>query len=135
MLACHWPQGVLYSHRANFLQTFTMAAADALCLRSATCIMAIVPLFHANAWGLAFGAPMFGSKLVLPGQAPAPVRGTKPSCLASSLPLPASCSSACRRTMWLLFGAQILRTKAVLPGQDRDAGPGCKADGRQARTP
>ena len=88
-------QGVLYSHRANFLQTFTMAAADALCLRSATSIMAIVPLFHANAWGLAFGAPMFGSKLVLPGQAPAPVSGTKPSCLASSLSPPASCWSAC----------------------------------------
>ncbi|CAK0787064.1 hypothetical protein CVIRNUC_010280 [Coccomyxa viridis] len=61
------PKGVLYSHRANFLHTFTMAMPDALSLSSATSIMAIVPLFHANAWGLVFGAPMFGSKLVLPG--------------------------------------------------------------------
>ena len=60
-------QGVLYSHRANFLQSFTMSMPDACCLTSATTVLAIVPMFHANSWALAFGAPMFGSKLVLPG--------------------------------------------------------------------
>ena len=88
LMARHCLQGVLYSHRANFLHTFTMAMPDALSLSSATSIMAIVPLFHANAWGLVFGAPMFGSKLVLPGPTPAPVCSARSNCLARSLLLP-----------------------------------------------
>lgn len=60
-------QGVLYSHRSNFLQSFTMSMADACGLTAAASVLAIVPMFHANSWALAFGAPMFGSKLVLPG--------------------------------------------------------------------
>lgn len=97
-------QGVLYSHRANFLHTFTMAMPDALSLSSATSIMAIVPLFHANAWGLVFGAPMFGSKLVLPGQTP--VSGARSNCLTRSLLLPASCWSACSSHVIHVWGAR-----------------------------
>ena len=100
-------QGVLYSHRANFLHTFTMAMPDALSLSSATSIMAIVPLFHANAWGLVFGAPMFGSKLVLPGHTPAPVSGARANCLTHSLLLPASCWSACSSHVVHVWGAKI----------------------------
>jgi acyl-CoA synthetase (AMP-forming)/AMP-acid ligase II len=41
--------------------------ADSGGLSAMDCVMPVVPMFHANAWGLAFAAPMAGAKLVLPG--------------------------------------------------------------------
>jgi len=61
------PKGVLYSHRSNVLHAFVASQADAMGLRAVDCVMPIVPMFHANAWALAFSAPMVGCKLVLPG--------------------------------------------------------------------
>jgi acyl-CoA synthetase (AMP-forming)/AMP-acid ligase II len=63
------PKGVVYSHRSNVLHGMAVNAADALGLRCTDAIMPIVPMFHANAWGIAFAAPMAGSKLVMPGGA------------------------------------------------------------------
>jgi len=60
-------QGVLYSHRANFLHAFTVAMPDASCMTAATSVLAVVPAFHANCWGLLFTAPLVGAKLVMPG--------------------------------------------------------------------
>jgi fatty-acyl-CoA synthase len=61
------PKGVLYSHRSNVLHAFMAGQADAQGLRNVDSILPIVPMFHANAWALAFAAPMTGSKLVMPG--------------------------------------------------------------------
>lgn len=61
------PKGVLYSHRSNFLHALAISLPDALDLGSNTTMMAVVPLFHANSWGLSFAAPMVGAKLLLPG--------------------------------------------------------------------
>jgi fatty-acyl-CoA synthase len=61
------PKGVLYSHRSNVLHAFVAAQADAMGLRAVDSVMPIVPMFHANAWAIAFSAPMVGCKLVLPG--------------------------------------------------------------------
>jgi fatty-acyl-CoA synthase len=61
------PKGVLYSHRSNVIHAFIAAQADAMGLRAVDSVMPIVPMFHANAWALAFSAPMVGCKLVLPG--------------------------------------------------------------------
>ncbi|HEY3777139.1 MAG TPA: long-chain-fatty-acid--CoA ligase [Rhizomicrobium sp.] len=61
------PKGVLYSHRSNVLHAFMACQADALGARNADAVMAVAPMFHANAWGIAFTAPMTGAKLVLPG--------------------------------------------------------------------
>ncbi|MBI1328366.1 MAG: long-chain-fatty-acid--CoA ligase [Alphaproteobacteria bacterium] len=61
------PKGVLYSHRSNVLHGFMAAQPDAMCLRNADTVLPVVPMFHANAWALAFAAPMVGSKLVMPG--------------------------------------------------------------------
>ncbi len=61
------PKGVLYSHRSNVLHAFTATQADAMGLRSLDSILPVVPMFHANAWALAFSAPMVGAKLVMPG--------------------------------------------------------------------
>jgi acyl-CoA synthetase (AMP-forming)/AMP-acid ligase II len=61
------PKGVVYSHRSNVLHAMAATAADALCLSSRDTLMPVVPMFHANAWSLAFSGPMAGAKLVLPG--------------------------------------------------------------------
>lgn len=62
------PKGVTYNHRASFLHTLRMLQADVLAITAADCVLAVVPMFHANAWGLPFAAPAVGAKLVLPGQ-------------------------------------------------------------------
>ncbi len=61
------PKGVVYSHRSNVLHTFISNSADAMGLRAVDTVMPVVPLFHANAWGLTFSAPAAGAKLVMPG--------------------------------------------------------------------
>ncbi len=61
------PKGVLYSHRSNFLHTLITLQADVMGASSRDVILAIVPMFHANAWGLAFSAPAVGARLVMPG--------------------------------------------------------------------
>jgi fatty-acyl-CoA synthase len=61
------PKGVLYSHRSNYLHTLQTIAPDAFCLSSRDVVMPVVPMYHANSWGLAFSAPAVGAKLVLPG--------------------------------------------------------------------
>ena len=62
------PKGVLYSHRSNWLLTLRALQAEALGLSSRDVVLAAVPLFHANGWGLAFAAPATGARLVLPGR-------------------------------------------------------------------
>ncbi|MFO1013587.1 MAG: long-chain-fatty-acid--CoA ligase [Caulobacteraceae bacterium] len=61
------PKGVLYSHRSNFLHTFMTLQADVLGLSVMDTILPVVPMFHANAWGIAFSAPAVGARLVMPG--------------------------------------------------------------------
>lgn len=61
------PKGVLYSHRSNFLHTLTIIQPDIFGLGGADSVLPIVPMFHANAWGIAFAAPAVGAKLVMPG--------------------------------------------------------------------
>ena len=61
------PKGVLYSHRSNVLHTFMTLQADVMGLSARDVVLPIVPMFHANAWGIAFSAPAVGAKLVMPG--------------------------------------------------------------------
>jgi fatty-acyl-CoA synthase len=61
------PKGVVYSHRSNVLHGMAVNQADVLGLRSVDAVLPIVPMFHANTWGIAFAAPMAGAKLVMPG--------------------------------------------------------------------
>ena len=66
------PKGVLYSHRALVLHTLGFSIADAFAIRERDVVLTIVPMFHANAWGLPFAAGMLGCSLVLPGPHLAP---------------------------------------------------------------
>ena len=61
------PKGVLYSHRSNFLHTLVTLGADVLAVSACDTVLPIVPMFHANAWGLAFSCPAAGAKMVMPG--------------------------------------------------------------------
>src|SRR5262249_2529441 len=61
------PKGVVYSHRAMVLHSFGVAMVDGLGLSGRDTVMAVVPQFHANAWGIPFAAMMVGAKQVLPG--------------------------------------------------------------------
>ena len=61
------PKGVLYSHRSNFLHTLVSMGVDVLGLSAKDTILPVVPMFHANAWGVAYSAPAAGARLVMPG--------------------------------------------------------------------
>ncbi|PKP76797.1 MAG: long-chain fatty acid--CoA ligase, partial [Alphaproteobacteria bacterium HGW-Alphaproteobacteria-3] len=61
------PKGVLYSHRSNVLHSMAANMGDALGMKSSDAILPVVPMFHANAWGIAFAAPAVGAKIVMPG--------------------------------------------------------------------
>ncbi|MBX9600595.1 MAG: long-chain-fatty-acid--CoA ligase [Bryobacteraceae bacterium] len=61
------PKGVLYGHRSTVLHSYAVCMRDGLSLSTMDNALVIVPLFHANAWGVPYGAAMCGAKLVLPG--------------------------------------------------------------------
>jgi fatty-acyl-CoA synthase len=62
------PKGVSYTHRSSYLHTSRLLQADVIGITAADTVLAMVPMFHANAWGLPFAAPAVGAKLVLPGR-------------------------------------------------------------------
>jgi fatty-acyl-CoA synthase len=62
------PKGVLYSHRSTVLHAMVGNLGDVMGLRARDCVLPVVPMFHVNAWGIPFIAPMAGAKLVLPGR-------------------------------------------------------------------
>ncbi|MER2090882.1 MAG: long-chain fatty acid--CoA ligase [Sporosarcina sp.] len=61
------PKGVVYTHRGLVLHSYALGLADAMGMRERDVIMPIVPMFHANAWGMPFAAVFFGTTQVLPG--------------------------------------------------------------------
>ncbi|WKA51501.1 long-chain fatty acid--CoA ligase [Planococcus liqunii] len=66
------PKGVVYSHRGLVLHSFALGMNDSMGLSERDIAMSIVPMFHANAWGLPFAAVLFGTTQVLPGPGFAP---------------------------------------------------------------
>ena len=62
------PKGVTYTHRSSYLHTLRLLQADVMAISARDCVLTVVPMFHANAWGLPFAAPAAGAKLVLPGR-------------------------------------------------------------------
>lgn len=64
------PQEVTYTHRALLLHSRALCLADAVGVSEQDTTLMMVPLFHANAWGLPFAAVWMGTALVLPGPHP-----------------------------------------------------------------
>ena len=66
------PKGVAYSHRAVYLHSLTSATVDVLSLSERDRVMAIVPMFHANCWGLPYSSTLVGADQIFPGVRPGP---------------------------------------------------------------
>ncbi|TCK25921.1 long-chain-fatty-acid--CoA ligase [Pseudonocardia endophytica] len=64
------PKGVGYTHRGLYLHTFAACLADGHAISATDTVLHVVPLFHANAWGIPFAATMAGAAQVLPGPHP-----------------------------------------------------------------
>ncbi|WEK44842.1 MAG: long-chain-fatty-acid--CoA ligase [Candidatus Sphingomonas colombiensis] len=62
------PKGVLYGHRSNYIHALMTLQTDALALSGRDTVLVVVPMYHANAWGMVYSAPAVGAKMVLPGQ-------------------------------------------------------------------
>jgi fatty-acyl-CoA synthase len=62
------PKGVLYSHRSNVLHAMGQCMADSIGMRADDRVMPVVPMFHANAWGIPYGSALTGADLVMPGR-------------------------------------------------------------------
>jgi fatty-acyl-CoA synthase len=61
------PKGVLFSHRSTVLHALAVCLPDAKDYSSRSVVLPIVPMFHVNAWGIPYSAPLVGAKLVFPG--------------------------------------------------------------------
>jgi fatty-acyl-CoA synthase len=61
------PKGVVYSHRSQILHSLVQALPDAIGMGGDDVILPVVPMFHANAWGVPYTAAMLGIKMVFPG--------------------------------------------------------------------
>jgi fatty-acyl-CoA synthase len=62
------PKGVVYSHRSTFLHSLGVVSAEALGINERDRVLPVVPMFHANAWGLPYAGWMVGADFVLPGR-------------------------------------------------------------------
>jgi fatty-acyl-CoA synthase len=62
------PKGVLYSHRSNILHAMGQCMADSIGMCTDDRVMPVVPMFHANAWGIPYGSTLTGADLVMPGR-------------------------------------------------------------------
>ncbi len=63
------PKGVLYTNRSTVLHSFVVCSNDGLGVCNQDSILPVVPMFHANAWGIPYAAAMSGAKMVMPGAA------------------------------------------------------------------
>jgi fatty-acyl-CoA synthase len=62
------PKGVLYSHRSSVLHSMATGLVDSLGINRRDRILPVVPMFHANSWGLAYAAALLGASLVMPNR-------------------------------------------------------------------
>lgn len=61
------PKGALYSHRSSVLHAVSAILAAPQSFGAEARVLPVVPLFHVNAWGLPYAAPLSGTDLVFPG--------------------------------------------------------------------
>jgi fatty-acyl-CoA synthase len=111
------PKGVTYTHRSSFLHTLRILQADVMAITAADSVLTVVPMFHANAWGLPFAVPAAGAKLVLPG------RETDGASLASLINAEAVTVAVGVATVWLglvehleAHGGEVPTLKRVIVG-------------------
>src|ERR1700686_1805699 len=89
------PKGVLYTHRALVLHSFALAMADVFAITESDTVLQLVPMFHANGWGIPYAAVMVGSKIVLSG------RHLQPADIAGMIESERATFSAGVPTLWM----------------------------------
>src|SRR3989475_12941582 len=62
------PKGVVYSHRSMVLHSYMLNMAEAVGVTAHDAVLPVVPMFHANAWGMPYAATLAGAKHVYGGQ-------------------------------------------------------------------
>ena len=107
------PKGVLYSHRSNVLHTFITGMADALGVTVFDKVLPVVPMFHANAWGLTFTCPAVGAEMIMPG---AQMDGASIYELLTKYKVT---MSAAVPTVWLMLLQHLEANNLDLPDLDR----------------
>ncbi len=104
------PKGVLYSHRSTVLHAYAGCMPDVLGLSGNDCVLSVVPMFHANAWGLPYNAPIAGSRLVFPG-----AKMADPATLADLIESEGVTMAAGVPTVWTGLLAYLEQTGRKLP--------------------
>jgi fatty-acyl-CoA synthase len=89
------PKGVLYSHRSNVLHALGQCMVDSIGMTADDRVMPVVPMFHANAWGIPYACTMTGADLVMPGS------NLKPEALATLIEEERVTCSAAVPTIWM----------------------------------
>ena len=107
------PKGVLYSHRSTLLHSLASCSQDVLGLSSQDSVLPVVPMFHANSWGIAYAAPMCGAKLVLPGM------GMDGASIYELLEAEKVTLSAGVPTVWLMLLQYLRQENKKLPHMSR----------------
>ena len=107
------PKGVVYSHRSNVLHSMIASMADAMGISSRDVVMPVVPMFHANCWGMALTGPMNGATMVMPGQ-----RMDGASIYELLNDYRVTCTAAVP-TVWLMLLQHLESTGSRLPYLDR----------------
>jgi fatty-acyl-CoA synthase len=102
------PKGALYSHRSQVLHTMFASRAEAFAMTARDSVLMVVPMFHANAWGVPFAAALSGTKLVLPGPK---LDGESVFGLLESEQVTLSCAVP---TVWQLL-LQYMQTRKLRP--------------------
>ena len=103
------PKGALYSHRSTVLHSFGVCMTDTTGISARRAVLPVVPMFHANAWGLAYAAPMCGAKLVMPGP------GLDGASLAEMIHAERADLLAGVPTIWLMLLQHLRQTGERLP--------------------
>src|SRR5437870_4900830 len=95
------PKGVLYTHRALVLHSYALAMADTFALSERDTVLQLVPMFHANGWGIPFAAVMVGSRIVLSG------RYLQPADIAGMIESERATFTAGVPTIWMSLYAHL----------------------------
>jgi fatty-acyl-CoA synthase len=103
------PKGVVYTHRSTFLHSLVATSAASIGLGPSDAVMPIVPMFHANAWGIAHAAVMVGAKIVMCG------RDHDPASLVDLLQRERVTLSAGVPTIWFGVADELTRRSIKLP--------------------
>jgi fatty-acyl-CoA synthase len=118
------PKGVVYSHRSTYLHAMGACLGNAFALSDTDRVLPVVPMFHANAWGLAYAALLSGADLVMPDRFlhPEPlvrlIEAERPTIAGRFRPSGAGCSSTsgptgvtCPRCAWSPAAVPRSRTR------------------------